>query len=124
MRSNSIAKYVVASVLMLESKDQNELPCRTFRIPTATYTWEEVIETVSRVQGKKYTCTYHPNSEAHALAQKYAGEGDVDKELGYSLKAIIGDPNGEGVPKPWDHDKFPDIHPKTLEVSLTRYFGK
>jgi len=109
---------------MLESKDQNELPCRTFRIPTATYTWEEVIETVSRVQGKKYTCTYHPNSEAHALAQKYAGEGDVDKELGYSLKAIIGDPNGEGVPKPWDHDKFPDIHPKTLEVSLTRYFGK
>ncbi|KAE9370333.1 NAD(P)-binding protein, partial [Stipitochalara longipes BDJ] len=118
-----IAKYVVASVLMLESNNQTETPCRTFRIPTATYTWEEVIETLSRVQGKNYICTYHPTSDAHALAHKYAREGDVDKELGYSLKAIIGDPNEEGVPKPWDHDKFPDIHPERLEVSLRRHFG-
>ena len=109
---------------MLESKGQTEPPCRTFRIPTATYAWEEVIETLSRIQGKKYTCTYHPNSDAHALAQKYASEENVDKELGYSLKAIIGDPFGEGVPKPWDHDKFPDIHPESLEDSLKRYFGQ
>jgi hypothetical protein len=109
---------------MLESKFETENPCRTFRIPTATYSWEEVIETLSRVQGKKYTCTYHQTSEAHALAKKYASEGDVDRELGYSLKAIIGGPNEEGVPKPWDHDKFPDINPESLELSLRRYFGK
>jgi hypothetical protein len=58
------------------------------------------------------------------LAKKYASEGDVDRELGYSLKAIIGGPNEEGVPKPWDHDKFPDINPESLERSLRRYFGK
>jgi hypothetical protein len=108
---------------MLEFKMGSRNPCRTFRIPTATYSWEEVIETLSRVQEKKYTCTYHQTSEAHDLALKYAKEGDVDKELGYSLKAIIGDPNEEGVPKPWDHAKFPDIHPESLEVSLRRYFG-
>jgi hypothetical protein len=109
---------------MLESKTVSENPCRAFRIPTETYTWEEVIETVSRVQGKEYTCKYRPNSEAYALAEKYASEGNVDKELEYSLKAILGDPNEEGVPKPWDHDKFPDIHPESLEISLRRVFGK
>jgi hypothetical protein len=122
--SNSIAKYTVASVQMLDSNTGNEAPCRTFRIPTATYSWEEVIDILSRIQGKEYTCTYRPNSEALALAEKYASVGDADLELGYSLKAILGDEKEEGVPKPWDHDKFPDIQPESLEVSLRRFFGK
>jgi len=33
--SNSVVKYTVASVLMLESNVKAENPCRTFRIPTA-----------------------------------------------------------------------------------------
>lgn len=122
--SNSIVKYTVASVLMLESNVKDENPCRTFRIPTATYSWEEVIDTLSRIQGKQYTCTYRPNPDALALVEKYASEGDADKELEFSLKAILGDEKQEGVPKPWDHDKFPDIQPESLEVSLRRFFGK
>lgn len=121
---NSIAKYTVASVLKLESGSDTETVYRTFRIPTATYSWEEVVNILSRVQGKEYTCTYRPNSEARALAEKYASAGEVDKELEFSLKAILGDENEEAVPKPWDNDKFPDIHPESLEVSLRRYFGK
>jgi len=119
-----IAKYTVASVLMLDSNTSNENPCRTIRIPTATYSWEEVIDILSRIQGKQYTCIYRPNSEALALAEKYASEGDADKELEFSLKAILGSDKEEGVPKPWDHDKFPDIKPEALEVSLRRLFGK
>ena len=122
--SHSVAKYTVASVLLLESDSSTETPCRTFRIPTATYSWEEVIDTISRVQGKEYTCTYRPNAQAHAIAEKYANAGDVDKELEYALKAGLGDENIQAVPKPWDNDKFPDIQPESLEVSLRRFFGK
>jgi hypothetical protein len=83
-----------------------------------------VIEIISRIQSKEYTCTYHPNSEGLQLAEKYGNAGDLEKELEYSLKAILGDENEEGVPKPWDHAKFPDIEAEALEVSLRRVLEK
>ena len=73
---------------------------------------------LSRVQGIKYTSTYRPVSEAVALAEIYVREGDVEKELFYSLRANLGDENSVSVPKPWDHDQFPDIVPEGAEVSL------
>jgi hypothetical protein len=84
---------------VLESNSSTGTPCRTFRIPAAAYSWEEVIDTISRVQGKEYTCNYCPNAEALAMAEKYASAGDVDKELEYSLKAGLGDENIQAVPK-------------------------
>ncbi|RFU25232.1 hypothetical protein B7463_g11094, partial [Scytalidium lignicola] len=118
-----IAKYTVASVSMLPSPGVAlESPCRTFRIPTATYSWKEIIDIISRIQGKEYTRIYRPNSEALELASKYAKEGDVDSELLYSLKAIIGNPNGESISKPWDNDKFPDIVPESLEYLSRSYW--
>ncbi|KAM3072514.1 hypothetical protein ACMFMG_009312 [Clarireedia jacksonii] len=119
-----VAKYTAASVLMLDSSPSTTEQCRTFRIPTANHKWDDVIEIISRLQGKSYSRTYHATEEALALAEKYAREGDVENELAYSLKAVIGDADGEEVPKPWDHDKFPEIHPESLEVSLARYLGK
>ncbi|KAH8800477.1 hypothetical protein F5884DRAFT_714366 [Xylogone sp. PMI_703] len=116
-----VAKYVVASVLKLPPPGRKlESPERIFRVPTATHYWREIVDMASRIQGKEYTRIYHPNSEALQIAAKYAKEGDVDSELLYSLKAIVGHPEAVAVPKPWDNDKFPDIIPESFEDTLRR----
>ncbi len=121
MALNSAAKYTVASALMLPSPGTvTASSARSFKIPTTKISWEEIIDIKSRVEGQKYKIITHPNSEAYALAAKYAQEGNVDQELAYSLKAWIGDPAGDGVPEPWDHDKFPDIKPESVETCLRR----
>ncbi len=117
----SVAKYTVASVLTIpEPGTILASPGRTFKIPTTTDNWEEVVAIISRVDGVDYKIVRHPNEEAYALAAKYAKEGDTDQELAWSLKALIGNPDRDGVPKPWDHDKFPDVKPEGLEVCLRR----
>lgn len=116
---NSVAKYTVASLLTIpEPGTVVSSPGRAFKFPTATYDWDQIVEILSRVEGVPWDIVRHPNAEAYELAAKYAALGNVDQELGYSLKAFIGDPEGELVPKPWDHGLFPDIEPESLEYSL------
>ncbi|KAK0130013.1 hypothetical protein ONS96_000551 [Cadophora gregata f. sp. sojae] len=103
-----VAKYLVASTLTIPSpgtilaSDSQE---RQFKIPTSAYTWDEIVTLISRLEG----------------TEKYAKERDVGQELAWDLKAFLGDPNAVQVPKPWDTNKFPEIEPEELEVSLKRF---
>lgn len=94
---------------------------RQFKIPTTAYTWDEIVAIISRLEGVQYKIVHHPNEEAYAQMAKYAKEGNAEQELAWDLKAFLGDPNADPVPKPWDNDKFPEINPEGLEVSLKRY---
>lgn len=37
------------------------------------------------------------------------------------MLAFLGNPSADSAPKPWDNDKFPEVEPEELEVSLKRY---
>ena len=95
----SVAKYIVESTLLPKSASRE----RMFRVPGGLYSWKEVINTISRTQGVVYHSTYLPVKDAYGLAAKYAASGDVDQELGYSLKAIKCEPESVGVPMTWDN---------------------
>ena len=97
-----VAKIIVASTLLPKSPTQ----IRQFRAPTGLYSWSEIIATISAAQGVEYECAYHSVEDARALQAKFAENGDVDQELAFSLKAIMGDPEQTGVPKPWDDGNF------------------
>lgn len=112
-----VARYVVESTLLPKSKSGE----RQFRVPGGPYAWKEVVETISKVQGVEYTSHYLPLEDAIAAAKERASEGDVDGELLFSLKTIMGDPNAFGVPKPWDNEKF-SFEPESLEVAVKRFF--
>ena len=118
----SVAKYVVATTLTIPKPGtvltQQE---RQFKIPTTAYTWDEIVAIISRLEGVEYQIEHHPNEEAYTQMAKYAKEGNDEMELAWDLKAFLGDPNADPVPKPWDTDKFPEIVPEDLEVSLKRY---
>ena len=77
--------------------------------------------TIEKVQGAKYTCTYHPRQDAIDAQKACAEKGDVDGELAWSLMSLMGDTNEESVPKPWDNDKFP-FKPATLEETIRKFF--
>ncbi|KAH6723773.1 hypothetical protein DL95DRAFT_522056 [Leptodontidium sp. 2 PMI_412] len=83
--------------------------------------WNEIVAIISRIEGVEYQIIHHPNDEAYAQAAMFANEGDVFQELMWSLKAFLGDPKADPVPKPWDVDQFPEIEPEGLEASLKRY---
>ncbi|PVH73649.1 NAD(P)-binding protein [Cadophora sp. DSE1049] len=117
-----VAKYVVATVLTIPQPGTVQTSQeRQFKIPTTAYTWDEIVAIISRLEGVEYQIVRHPNEEAYAQMAKHAKEGNVEEELAWALKAFLGDPNADPVPKPWNNDKFPDIVPEDLEVSLKRY---
>ena len=62
-----------------------------------------------------------PRQDAIDKAIECTKRGDVDGELAFSLKALMGDPNVMGVPKPWDNEQF-SFKPESLEVTLKRFF--
>lgn len=79
--------------------------------------------TLEKVQGVKYTCTYHPRQDAIDAQKACAEKGDVDGELTFALKSIMGDINVVSVPKPWDNDKF-SFKPATLEEAVRKFFSR
>ena len=105
------------SVFLPKSASQE----RTFRVPGGNYAWKDVVATLEKVQGVKYTCTYHPTQDAIDAQRAYAEKGDVDGELAFSLKSLVGDINAVCVPKPWDNDKF-SFKPQTLEEAVRKFF--
>ncbi|KAH7385212.1 hypothetical protein DE146DRAFT_759474 [Phaeosphaeria sp. MPI-PUGE-AT-0046c] len=112
-----VAKYLVESIFLPKSPSQE----RIFRIPGGNYSWAEVVATVERVQGVTYTCTYHSRQDAIDGQKAYAEKGDVNGELAFSVKSVLGDPNAVSVPKPWDNDKF-SFKPATLEDTVKEFF--
>lgn len=105
------------SVFLPKSPSQE----RTIRIPGGSYAWKDIIATLERVQGVKYACTYHPRQDAIDAQKAYAEKGDVDGELAFSLKALMGDINTVSVPEPWDNDKF-SFKPATFEETVRKFF--
>lgn len=79
--------------------------------------------TLEKVQGVKYACTYHPRQDAIDAQKACAEKGDVDGELTFALKSIMGDINVVSVPKPWDNDKF-SFKPATLEEAVRKFFSR
>jgi len=71
----------------------------------------------------EYKAIWLPTAEADRLAKEALAKGDVNAELGYSLKSLMGREGQVGVPKPWDHEKF-DIVPQGLEVTLKEFFDE
>ncbi|KAF2688549.1 NAD(P)-binding protein [Lentithecium fluviatile CBS 122367] len=114
-----VSKYLVESLFLPKSPTQE----RQFRVIGGLYAWGDIIDMVERIQEVKYTHTYLPQQAAVDAAAECAKKGDVDGELAFSLKALMGDTKEIGVPKPWDNDKF-DIEPEGLEDSLKRFFGE
>ena len=105
------------SVFLPKSPSQE----RTFRIPGGNYAWKDVVATLEKIQGVKYTCTYHPRQDAIDAQKACAEKGDVDGELAFSLKSLLGDINAVSVPEPWDNDKF-SFKPATLEEVVVKFF--
>jgi hypothetical protein len=107
----------VESIFLPKSPSQE----RIFRIPGGIYAWKDVVATVEKVQGVEYTSTYHSRQSAIDTQKACADKGDMDSELAFSLKAMLGDPEAVSVPKPWDNDKF-SFRPKTLEEGVRSFF--
>ncbi|CAI6342162.1 unnamed protein product [Periconia digitata] len=114
-----VARYTLESILLPKSPTQE----RQFRVPGGLWKWGDIIDTLEKVQGATYTRDFRPRQEAIDKAKECEKNGDVDDELAYSLRAIMGDPNAEGVPKPWDNEQF-SFQPQTLEVTLKEFFAK
>lgn len=114
---NSVAKYLVESFLLPKSPSQE----RTFKVPGGTYAWKDVVATLEKIQGIKYASTYHSRQSAIDTQKACAEKGDVDGELAFSLKAMLGDPEAVSVPRPWDNEKF-SFKPKTLEEGVSDFF--
>ncbi|KAF1996682.1 NAD(P)-binding protein [Amniculicola lignicola CBS 123094] len=113
-----VARYVVESISLPKSPTQE----REFRVPGGLYKWGDFIDEVEKVQGVKYTREFLPRQEALDKARECEGKGDVDGELLFSLKAIMGDPEAQGVPQPWDNAKF-GFEPERLGKTLERIFA-
>lgn len=113
-----VAKIIVASTLLPKSPTQ----IREFRAPTGLYPWSEIIATISAAQGVEYKCTFHSVEQAEALQATFAAKGDVEQELAFSLKAIMGDLKQTGVPKPWDNGMF-DWERQSLETAMKHLFS-
>jgi hypothetical protein len=114
-----VARYVVESILLPKSPTQE----RQFRVPGGLYEWGHVIDELEKAQGAKYTRDFRLRQEAIDNARECEKKGNADGELAFSLKAIMGDPNAQGVPKPWDNEKF-SFEPETLEATLKRFFAE
>ena len=77
--------------------------------------------TLEKAQDVEYTSTYHSRQSAIDTQKAFAEKGDVDGELAFSLKAMLGNPESVSVPKPWDNDRF-SFKPKTLEEGVRDFF--
>ncbi|KAI9149946.1 NAD(P)-binding protein [Paramyrothecium foliicola] len=118
--SADVARYLVESTFLPKSDTGGE---RAFRVPGGVYSWQQIIDSISAAQGVAYTSTYLPQQDAFKKASECSERGDVDGELVYSLKALMGDAEAITVPKPWDNDKFP-FQPESLQNTLARIFAK
>jgi hypothetical protein len=107
----------VESIFLPRSPPQE----RILRVPGGSYAWKDVVATIEKVQGVKYACTYFPLQDAIDAQKACAEKGDVDGELAFSLKSLIGDINAVSVPKPWDNDKF-SFKPMPLEEAVKNFF--
>lgn len=112
----SVAKYTVESIFLPRSSQERKL-----KIPAGRYSWKDIVATIEKIQGVKYTCNIHPRQVAIDGQKRCAEKGDVDGELAWSLKSLLGDTNAVAVPEPWDNDKF-SFKPMTLEEAVVKFF--
>ena len=98
-------------------------PERRLKCVGGSYTWREIIDTIEKVQKAKYEVVFRPLDEAKAFQKEAAERGDVNAELAWSLRVILGEPEADAVPQPWDNDLF-SFEPVDLATSLTRQFAK
>jgi hypothetical protein len=115
----SVARYIVDSTLLPRSSE----PERRLKCVGGSYTWEEIIDIIQKVQKIKYDVDFRPLEEAKALQNEAAERGDIDAELAWSLRVILGEPEASAVPKPWDNDLF-GFKPADLATALGRQFAK
>lgn len=87
-----------------------------------SYTWRNIIGIIQKVQQANYDIIYRPVDEAKTLQKEAAKKGDVDAELGWSLRYILGAPEANAVPQPWNNDLF-SFKPADLETALARQFA-
>ncbi|KIW15123.1 hypothetical protein PV08_07910 [Exophiala spinifera] len=115
------AKYLVET-LKEPLSDDSKGKQRTYRISGSNPTYAEIFEILERVTGKKYEVTYLDVESAKEEEPQAKRAGDIDAELAASHKLIQGR-EGTLVPKPWDNDRFPHIHPKGVEEVLREAFA-
>ncbi|KIW30498.1 uncharacterized protein PV07_06240 [Cladophialophora immunda] len=95
---------------------------RTYRISGSDPTYAEIFEILERVTGRKYDVTYLDVESAKQEEAQAKVSGDIDAELAASHKLIQGR-EGTLLPRPWDNDRFPQIHPKNVEETLREAFA-
>ena len=108
---------MVASVKTLTSKDER----RTFRLSSASPTYDEIFSILQKITGRNYDVTYLDVHSATEEEKEAQARGDVDAELSASHKLIQG-LEGTFLPEPWDNDKFPEVEPLGVEAALWRAF--
>jgi hypothetical protein len=116
---SSIARYIVESTLLPRSSE----PERRLKCVGGSYEWQEIIEIIQKVQGVKYDVEYRRLNEAKALQKQAAERGDVNAELGWSLRVILGEPEAVAVPEPWNNDVFA-FKPADLATALARQLAE
>jgi hypothetical protein len=117
--ANDAAAYVVASLKTLARKDER----RTFRLSSASLTYNDIFSILQKITGRNYDVTYIDVEAATGEERGAQARGDVDAELSASHKLIQG-LEGTLLPEPWDNDKFPEVQPLGVEEALRREFEK
>ncbi len=115
------ARYLVETLKEPLSEDTKGKQ-RTYRISGANITYGKVFETLERVTGRKYDVNYLHVESAIEEEKEAKESGNVDAELSASHKLIQGR-EGTLLPEPWDNDRFPQIHPKSVEETLREAFA-
>jgi hypothetical protein len=66
---------------------------------------------------------YRPLDEAKVLQREAAEKEDVNAQLGWPLRFILGEPEADAVPQPLNNGVF-NFKPAGLETALARQFAK
>ena len=118
LTSISICKAFVESVLLPSSEQKREI-----RIAGSTQTYQELIDTLGRVQGVKYQCTYNDPTEATKKSAEawMSGKGEADEYL-WALKALPA--SGIGSLGSKLDNSLLSFTPETAEQTFRRIFQK
>jgi hypothetical protein len=98
-------------------------PERQLKCVGGSYTWQQIINIIQEVQKVKYDMVFRPLEEAKGLQKEAAARGDVNAELGWSLRVILGEPTADAVPQPWNNELFA-FKPADLATALQRQFAE
>lgn len=105
------------SILIPVDANQGE---RELRVIGSRSTFQQLIDTLSAVQGVKYESIYLPVEEALAKQEEARRRGDEATEILWSGKTLAS--GHTFVPEPYDNDKF-SFTPETAEETIRREFG-